>query len=418
MLAYRCEAMLLAVVASICLSGCGPAVRMNTAGRSDVANISIKAHTAMQAGNYSEAADIWKSAGERSAQYEAMNSDYDPQLVKMRAVHNTNIAWVNLLNGHTDTAKKQFADAIDLARSAEDRELDVRQARKDRTEMLGFVATLGVAAALANSRNTDGTPTMSPSQIASIVHIPKFDQVQMTKEFPGLFETDGVRFLLFPDAGWLRSVGKLISPRGGFCTGFLMSRSVFVTNAHCVTDESGDFVKGDYQVAFQRILGSESVGVESVTMHASSWDRRRANDWALLELDRPISQPYPFEGYAWGLDMSEQRLGTAGYASDLNSGSWLGVHWDCRAQESGNGVFSHKCRTWSGASGSPIFVIDGPRKGYVVGIHAAGTKTRDFDERTASGVLFSAELRNALKELIKTSDERNKSKPAPDWYAY
>lgn len=406
------------VAAVVVIGGCGgPGITVKQDMRREASRISALAHNALQKGDVAKAAEAWNQASMSMLPY-TIDSDLDPELYSRNAIHTTNIAWANLIRGFTDQAKQQYDQAIRKIQQGQEREETVRQQQADRRETQGFFLTLGLAAAMASSTSANGTPTFTPSQLASMVYIPKYEKVDFKKQFPGLFETDGVRFLAFPDAGFLRSVGKLISPSGGFCSGFLWAPDVFVTNAHCVTDERGNLVQGDYTVAFQRILGSETAKIKRFRLSAIPWDLKRENDWAVIELDHPVALPYPFKGYAWDRDITRDSLGTAGYASDLNAGSWLGVHWGCNALNSSTTVFNHRCRTWGGASGSPIFIATGEYQGYLVGIHTAGTREPDFDRRVGEAVTFNAALRQAMTEMTEESQRRLGSTPNLQWFAY
>jgi len=98
----------------------------------------------------------------------------------------------------------------------------------------------------------------------------------------------------------------------------------------------------------------------------------RSRDWALLVLDKAF-----FEG---GLDLVSPaelarhpkfRIAFAGYSSDLNDGDQVTMDWGCLG-EWDDGLIRHLCRTFSGASGSPIVAVDGSfGRHKVLGVHAA-----------------------------------------------
>lgn len=413
--------LILLVTSLASVSGCGPTIRASPTLRQNASEQSLAAQRALDAGDPGRADQLWSSAESIATEIRTSGDDFDPDLMLRRAMYRSNRAWVRLLQGNPTDAKAMYEQSLALLSETDNEREAVKQARSDRAEWIMLGVTALAATSLAKERDAQtGQPLFTPQQLASIVRLPKFDKVTIERQFPGYSDTDGVRAILFPTTGWLRSVFKLITPSGGHCTGFLLSHSVAVTNAHCVTS-NGALVRGDYRLVFSRPMGGETRGVDSITTHqaGAGWDGQPVNDWAVLTLDSPVIGP-KFKGWVTLGDDTRARpdelkgnLGTAGFAADLNSGQWMGLHWGCSfVAESQRDVFEHTCRTWSGASGSPIFVTSGQWEGYLLGIHHSGEHTLgadgrpNFDDRHAWGTLFHPALTAVANKRIEETNAK------------
>ena len=179
-------------------------------------------------------------------------------------------------------------------------------------------------------------------------------------------------------------IANLPDGREFSCTGSIVAPRLVLTNRHCVQDpEDGTGIAPRaYTVVRDSYEGGEGGVVRrsnkrAVVKWASpdlniSIQEDRSRDWALLVLDKAF-----FEG---GLDLVSPaelarhpkfRIAVAGYSSDLNDGDQVTMDWGCLG-EWDDGLIRHLCRTFSGASGSPIIAVDGSfGRHKVLGVHAA-----------------------------------------------
>lgn len=177
------------------------------------------------------------------------------------------------------------------------------------------------------------------------------------------------------------------------CTGTLISKSLVLTNAHCVYEKNKFFgrifflpnlingrlrTRADVAIVKNIFTGTKNPALES------------EDDWAILELDKPLGNKYGF--LKWRsvplavLKNAKNKISVAGYSGDYpdpkvyrnlttGKGNTAGVHWQCSILGETDGMLVHDCDTNSGASGSALISkIDGAY--HIVGLHAAGRKDR------------------------------------------
>ena len=404
---------ILVLAGTLSLAACssvGPRNDIRTAAT----DLSLKAYNAYDAGDLTGAMTFWGEASMKTIEdFDAYNGG-DPQLAKQQSIYYSNRAWVLLLQGQEKMAKQFYEHALDELRRGQEAHQRALQSDQDRNESILFGASLLLAAAVAKEQaKMPGAAPIDPNLLSKLVYIPKFDKVQLANQFPDYFETDGVRAILFPSLGWMENIVRVAS-NDGTCTGWVFGGVTVVTNAHCVTAAGGRPKPGPYVARFERLLGAEEYGVVAVHTHRDDggWDGDHANDWAILELDRIFSYgTNGLKGVMWpGTDEERQellntRLMTAGYAGDLNNGSYLGMHWGCRGTgySTNKHELHHACRTWFGASGSPIVIAEGKFAGYVVALHSFGFGNRgakDFDSRRGGAVMVER-FKDRLIQIVE-----------------
>ena len=193
------------------------------------------------------------------------------------------------------------------------------------------------------------------------------------------------------------TVGKIIMvARNGneaSCTGTLIGKSLVLTNAHCVYEGNRLFTKMYFlpNLINGRLRTKNDVAVVTRVLAGTNRpDVRSADDWAILQIDKPLGDKYGF--LRWRsvplaiLQRYRNRLSVAGYAGDYpdpkvyndlsaGKGYTAGVHLKCSVLGESDGMLVHDCDTNPGASGSALISkIDGVYQ--IVGLHAAGRKDR------------------------------------------
>jgi V8-like Glu-specific endopeptidase len=346
----------------------------------------------------------------------------DDQLYIVRARYATNQALAELLWDRPLEARQRYISALTELQADVVQHQAKAQALNDRVQTIGTVA--GIASGLAGSifagqvESPGGIQLLDVSQRLSdtIVDITSFDWAgveDIRQQRLDELEVDFVRMPFFAHFHELASIGRLISSDGSAvasCTASLVGQRLALTNAHCVYDHGRQRSPSELRLNFDKLVGqrrqdpasggswvSQSVGVASIEVSPSyqpSMDGRQSlvdcgRDWAILELDsHPVGLDHfevlegvafrstPVPGVYRGNELVSDRLVVAGYSGDLNEGRLITMDYGCPILSDGDAV-EYKCATFSGSSGSPILLANGPyRLTHVVGVNACGSSDR------------------------------------------
>jgi protease YdgD len=195
------------------------------------------------------------------------------------------------------------------------------------------------------------------------------------------------------------TVGKIVmiskDKKEYSCTGTLIGKSLVITNAHCVYDESGKLFPNIFflpNLINGRLRSKNDVAsVRNILAGTSKPNWQSADDWAILELDKPLGEKYGF--LKWRtvpvslLQQYKNRVSVTGYAGDYpdpkaynelsaGKGYTAGVHLKCSVLGENDGMLVHDCDTNPGASGSALISkIDGVYQ--IIGLHAIGRRDRN-----------------------------------------
>jgi len=198
-----------------------------------------------------------------------------------------------------------------------------------------------------------------------------------------------------------RIVGKSTNGNRYTCTGTLISENVVLTNSHCVIDPKThqlsnrvaflpNVINGELQDDNDIALAEKVIYGTDFTLDKIT---NQTNDWALIQLNKPIGRKYGYLGWkslpSSTLIKNQKKFIFVGYSGDfpnpkkrgyefLNGGSgWTASFQEkCSILGDEQNVLFHNCDTTSGSSGGPIIAsING--QPYIVALNNAEIKSRD-----------------------------------------
>jgi V8-like Glu-specific endopeptidase len=168
------------------------------------------------------------------------------------------------------------------------------------------------------------------------------------------------------------AIGRVTTKAGLFCTGFMVSKSVVVTNAHCVVNEQKEILPLE-EIDFYLSSQQRSFTAKRVAISKNYLADQMRFDFAFIEVDQDAGHHAGYFGtrsFDISMDKKEM-LQLSGYATDYKYGWELFRQTKlCRAERpSTEGLIMHTCDMHTGSSGAPLFIkVD--EKFYVVGINS------------------------------------------------
>ncbi|MDV2999004.1 MAG: hypothetical protein N5P05_000610 [Chroococcopsis gigantea SAG 12.99] len=190
-----------------------------------------------------------------------------------------------------------------------------------------------------------------------------------------------------------RIVGLSADGEGYQCTGALIDENIVLTNSHCVINPKTHLLSK--VVAFEPNLINGKLQDENdrafVTKAYYGTDFRadkfpEPDDWAVLELDRPLGKKYGTIG--WNIvptSVLVQNPGIfslIGYSGDFpknNPGETASVNTGCSIVGEVDDVLTHNCDSMPGSSGGPILgIVDDQVR--IVALNSAYTQNPNNQE--------------------------------------
>jgi len=154
----------------------------------------------------------------------------------------------------------------------------------------------------------------------------------------------------------------------GFCTGWLISSELVMTNYHCIPGDQGVVTKVNLWLGYLQ-TGSED-SVREIAVEPTPVESNRDLDYSIVRLSEPV-QDFGFVDLNVAEVDDRQDLFVIQHPAGMPQQI---VRRECRTVrvESGEGELVHTCDTLGGSSGSPVFSDDGE----IVGLHFAGSVGR------------------------------------------
>jgi V8-like Glu-specific endopeptidase len=178
-------------------------------------------------------------------------------------------------------------------------------------------------------------------------------------------------------AGW-EAVGRLSISGETMCTGALVAPNLVLTAAHCLYNPTtGRRVRAN-RITFQAGLAGGKVKAERRVASAKAHPQYRhkpggtaqvGHDLALLTLDRPIGSqevaPLAFEGRPEKGDILSVVAYTVGNRQDPR------MAYPCQVLARKQETLVLNCEVDFGASGAPVFALQGGQRPYLVSVISA-----------------------------------------------
>ena len=343
-----------------------------------------------------------------------------------------NRAFMALLDGNHETARKYFSSSRDYLTSGIRAHEEVLRKREDsqrrRASIFAIAAAVGVVASASKTasdattieetnaifdaaRHTlDVTFDAVHSRLNSISDINKSDVHEEAK----YIDPDAWRVAVISDHPISQAVVRVFTPRmdgtNTRCTGFFIQPRLIATSAHCLNEHhKGDLwveVQSPREEKEQFLLGKSAKRLSIERVHwprTYQWNKTcHPDDIALIVVgdDSRSDHWLPLDTRRI-TDGSEALI--IGYSGDLDTGFFQRMDYGCKMeQERKRRMMGTNCASYGGNSGGPILSVDHNRAGTpfrVVGIQSCSSE--EYRGKRSPGIAKWAAGSAPLKRLAR-----------------
>ncbi|MGJ3251928.1 MAG: trypsin-like serine peptidase [Elainellaceae cyanobacterium] len=287
-----------------------------------------------------------------------------------------------------------------------------------------FIWTLSIASPLSAQIPLDDVSFPADIQAPSIVDLtvnpasyvpPNLDQsenpTEGTRAPIGLEDRVPMTSSNYPWSAVGRIIGIGADQSSYYCTGSLVATDIVLTNSHCVVDPETH--EPSIAIQFQPNLvngllqdennAAAAIAVEYGTDFRDDNAVPNPNDWAFIQLDKPLGEIYGTLGLATLsveelIDIYDGQLVMVGYSRDFpsdNPGETAGAHRGCSVLGEVRDSLIHECDSFGGASGGPILAdVDGEPR--IVALHTGG-RTQEYREEGSNSTIRVGVVNYAVK---------------------
>lgn len=227
--------------------------------------------------------------------------------------------------------------------------------------------------------------------------------------FANIYDNDGRTTQLSHKSPWA-AVGLLTKPNRTYCSASMVGPDLLLTNAHCVVDDNGNFIRGDY--TFKPMyhkgpiyLHGKALVAKVLSFYVGSRNPNmdHGNDWALLRTNWKIGDKIGYFGVAvyepeqlmqltlpiYMASFDDNRFGSM-LAQTCNFRTVCSAETNCPFINSGAvPIVRHTCSLATGASGAPMFLFPNQDPALTKLVAIQATELADRVHQTMVGIPYS-----------------------------